>query len=164
MEGRFDEALHQILQARQLDPLSPSIMQALGWCYYQMRRFDDALTTYRSMLEAVPEFSYGLVTYAWSLRHTGSMEDAVLNAEKALEFSSGGQLFVAGVGGAYAAAGRIKEAHATLDRLEQMSAHGYVSPYHLAIIHLHLGNREEAIAQLQQAAELKDAWLCLAGS
>ena len=75
-------------------------MQALGWCYYQMRRFDDALKTYRSMLEAVPEFSYGLATYAWSLRHTGSMEEAVLNAEKALEFSSGGQLFVAGVGAA----------------------------------------------------------------
>ena len=163
MEGRFDEALHQILQARQLDPLSPSIMQALGWCYYQMRRFDDALKTYRSMLEAVPEFSYGLVTYAWSLRHTGSMEDAVLNAEKALEFSSGGQLFVAGLGAAYAAAGRIKEATATLDRLEQMSAHGYVSPYHLAIIHLHLGNREQAIAQLKQAAELKDAWLVWLG-
>jgi tetratricopeptide (TPR) repeat protein len=44
-----------------------------------------------------------------------------------------------------------------------MSAHGYVSPYHLAIIHLHLGNREQAIAQLKQAAELKDAWLVWLG-
>jgi TolB-like protein/Tfp pilus assembly protein PilF len=118
MEGRFDEALHQMLQARQLDPLSPSIMQALGWCYYQMRRFDDSISTYKSMLEAVPEFSYGLITYAWTLRHTGSAEESVHKAEKALEFSSGGQMFVAAVGASYAAAGRVKDAQAVLDRLE----------------------------------------------
>ena len=79
------------------------------------------------MLEAVPEFSYGLITYSWTLRHSGSAEDAVYNAEKALEFSSGGQLYVAALGGAYAAAGRRQDAQAVLDRLEQMSAHGHVN-------------------------------------
>src|SRR6185295_13861464 len=159
MEGRFEEALYQILQARQLDPLSPSIMQALGWCYYHMRRFDESVATYKSMLEAVPEFSYGLVTYSWTLRHTGGADEAVRTAEKALEFSSGGQLFVAGLGAAYAAAGRVKDAQAALDRLSQMADHGYVSPYHLAIIQLLLGNREKAISYLQEASDLKDAWL-----
>jgi TolB-like protein/Flp pilus assembly protein TadD/tRNA A-37 threonylcarbamoyl transferase component Bud32 len=163
MEGRFDEALEQMLQARRLDPLSPSIMQALGWCYYQMRRFTESLATYRSMLETVPEFSYGLVTYAWTLRHTGHVDEAVVNAEKALQFSSGGQMFVAALGGAYAAAGRRKDAYATLKRLEEMSAHSYVSPYHLALIHLHLGNRQEAIEQLQKAAAINDAWLVWLG-
>jgi TolB-like protein/Tfp pilus assembly protein PilF/tRNA A-37 threonylcarbamoyl transferase component Bud32 len=163
MEGRFEEALYQVHQARQLDPLSPSIMQALGWCYYQMRRFDESLATYRSMLESAPEFSYGLVTYAWTLRHTGGMDEAILNAEKALEFSSGGQLFVAGLGAAYAAAGRTKDAEAVLDQLDQMTVHGYVSPYHVALIHLHLGNRDEAIAQLRKGAELRDAWLVWLG-
>ena len=163
MEGRFDEALEQMLQARRLDPLSPSIMQALGWCYYQMRRFTESLATYRSMLETVPEFSYGLVTYSWTLRHTGSLDEAVLNAEKALQFSSGGQMFVAALGAAYAAAGRRKDAYATLKRLEEMSAHSYVSPYHLALIYLHLGNRQEAIKQLQRAAAIKDAWLVWLG-
>jgi len=163
MEGRFEEALHQMLQARQLDPLSPSIMQGLGWCYYQMRRSDEAIITYKSMLEAVPEFSYGLITYSWTLRHSGSAEEAVYNAEKALEFSSGGQLYVAALGGAYAAAGRRQDAQAVLDRLEQMSAHGYVSPYHVALIHLLLGNRDEAIAHLQKAASVKDAWLVWLG-
>ncbi len=163
MEGRFDESLHQMLQARQLDPLSPSIMQALGWCYYQMRRFDESIATYKSMLEGVPEFSYGLITYSWTLRHTGPAEEAVANAEKALEFSSGGQMFVGALGAAYAAAGRKNDAEAVLERLDQMQAHGYVSPYHLALIYVHLGNREEAIAQLQKAATLRDAWLVWMG-
>src|SRR5215470_10646188 len=45
MSGRFNDALEQMLRARELDPLSPSIMQALGWCYYHMRRYDDAIRT-----------------------------------------------------------------------------------------------------------------------
>ena len=163
MEGRFDESLQQMLHARQLDPLSPSIMQALGWCYYQMRRFDESISTYKSMLEAVPEFSYGLVTYSWTLRHTGPAEESVQNAEKAVEFSSGGQLFVSALGAAYAAAGRLNDANAVLQRLDQMSAHGYVSPYLLALIYVHLGNRDEALNQLKKAVEIKDAWLVWMG-
>ena len=74
MEGRFDEALEQLLRARELDPLSPSIIQALGWCYYHMRRFDDSIASYQSMLDAVPDFSYGLSTYSWTLRHAGDRQ------------------------------------------------------------------------------------------
>ena len=55
MCGRFDEAIREC-RARELDPLSPSIMQALAWCYYQARRFTEAITTHRNMLEAARIF------------------------------------------------------------------------------------------------------------
>jgi tetratricopeptide (TPR) repeat protein len=79
-----------MLRARELDPLSPSIMQGLGWAYYHARRYEESITTYQSMLEGVPEFSYGLATYAWTLRHAGKADDAIGVAEKALDLSSGG--------------------------------------------------------------------------
>ena len=44
-----------MLRARELDPLSPSIMQSLGWAYHQARRFDEAIATYDSMLDAAPD-------------------------------------------------------------------------------------------------------------
>jgi tetratricopeptide (TPR) repeat protein len=163
MEGRFEESIERMLRARELDPLSPSILQALGWCYYHARRFDDSISTYRGMLEAVPEFSYGLVTQSWTLRHTGDLEGAVRSAEKALELSSGGQLFVAALGSAYALAGRESDARAVLERLAQMSSHAHVSPYQLAMIHLHLGERDEALAYLQEAFVTKDAWIVWMG-
>src|ERR1051325_5824158 len=72
-------------------------------------------------------------------------------------------MFVAALGGAYAAAGRRKDAYATLKRLEAMSSDSYVSPYHLALIHLHLGNRKEALEQLRKAAAIKEAWLVWLG-
>jgi eukaryotic-like serine/threonine-protein kinase len=163
MEGRFDEGLEQMLRTRELDPISPSVLQAMGWCYYHARRFDESITTFQNMLEAVPEFPYGLVTYSWALRHAGDAEAAVKAAEKALELSGGSQFYLSVLGGSYAAAGKRKEAQAVLERLTQMSAHTYVSPYHLALIHLHLGERERALELLQNAYTIRDAWVVWLG-
>ena len=163
MEGRFEEGIEQMLRTRELDPLSPSVLQALGWCYYHARRFDESIATFQNMLEAVPEFPYGLITYSWTLRHTGDMDRAVKTAEKALELSGGSQFYLSVLGSTYAAAGKQKEARAVLDQLVQLSVHSYVSPYHLALMHLHLGERERALELLQNAYAIRDAWVVWLG-
>jgi tetratricopeptide (TPR) repeat protein len=163
MTGRFDEAINEMLRARELDPLSPSIMQSLGWSYYQARRFDEAVTTFQNMLETATDLAYGLATYSWTLRHIGREDEAVAAAEKALGLSSGGQFYVAVLGGAYAAAGRTDDARATLNRLREMSESSYVSPYHCALIHLRLGEREEALALLEKAYTIGEGWLVWMG-
>jgi serine/threonine protein kinase/Flp pilus assembly protein TadD len=163
MEGRFEEAIERILRTRELDPVSPSVLQAVAWSYYQARRFDESIATYKSMLEAVPEFPYGLVTQSWTLRHTGDFDEAVKAAEKALDLSGGGTFYIAALGAAYAAAGRQNDARAALERLAQLSVHGYVSPYQLSLIHLHLGERERALELLQDAYAIRDAWVVWLG-
>ncbi|HEX7330054.1 MAG TPA: protein kinase [Pyrinomonadaceae bacterium] len=163
MEGRFDEGIDQILRTRELDPLSPSVLQALGWCYYHARRFDESITTFQNMLEAVPDFPYGLITYSWALRHTGEMDRAVKAAEKALQLSGASQFYLSVMGSTYAAAGQQKEARTVLERLMQVSVHSYVSPYHLALLHLHLGERERALELLVNAHAIKDAWIVWLG-
>jgi len=159
MEGRFEEGIEQMLRARELDPVSPSVLQALGWCYYHARRFDESLTTFQNMLEAVPDFPYGLITYSWALRHAGEADRAVKVAEKALDLAGGSQFYLSVLGGTYAAAGKQKEARAVLEQLTQMSVHTYVSPYHLALLHLHLGERERSLELLLTACAIRDAWV-----
>ncbi|HEV7473822.1 MAG TPA: tetratricopeptide repeat protein, partial [Pyrinomonadaceae bacterium] len=159
MTGRVEESIREMLRARELDPMSPSIMQSLGWAYYQGRRFDDALTTFERMLDAAPEMAYGLATYSWTLRHVGKTGPAVEAAEKALRLSSGGQFYVGVLGAAYAAAGRKAEAQAALDRLDEMSATGYVSPYHRALIHVLLNDYAGAIRWLREASAIDEGWL-----
>jgi pentatricopeptide repeat protein len=163
MVGRFDDALREMLRARELDPLSFSIMQSLGWAYYQARRFDDSIDTFQKLLEAAPAFTFGSITYAWVLRHVGRADEAVKVAEKALDQSSGSQLFIAALGATYAAAGRPDDARAALARLNEMSASSYVSPYHRALVHLNLGERAEALALLQEAYSIHDGWLVWLG-
>jgi tetratricopeptide (TPR) repeat protein len=138
-------------------------MQSLGWAYYQARRFDKAIATFQNMLDTAPDLTYGLATYPLALRHAGKTEQAVETAEKALRLSSGGQFYVAIVGAAYAAAGRTNDARAALDRLREMSATGYVSPYHRALIHLHLGEREPALELLAEASAINEGWLVWLG-
>ena len=163
MVGRFEEALREMLRARELDPLSPSILQSLGWAYYQSRRFDDALATFQKLFETAPEFAFGTVTYSWALRQVGRAEDAVRLAEKALDGSSGGQLFIAALGANYAAAGRHDDARAALQRLDEMAETSYVSPYHRSLIHINLGEHDKALALLQEAFKIKDGWLAWLG-
>src|SRR5206468_654559 len=64
---------------------------------------------------------------------------------------------------AYAAAGREAEAREILAQLEEVAATRYVSPYHLAIIHLRLGERERALSLLEQAYATGDGWLVWIG-
>src|SRR6185503_5648854 len=59
--------------------------------------------------------------------------------------------------------GQQKEARAVLDQLMQLSVHSYVSPYHLALMHLHLGERERALELLVNAHAIKDAWVVWLG-
>jgi TolB-like protein/Tfp pilus assembly protein PilF len=159
MTGRAEESISEMVRALELDPMSPSIMQSLGWAYYQARRFDDALSTFERMLQAAPEMAYGLATYSWTLRHIGQTDRAVEMAEKALRLSSGGQFYVGVLGGAYAAAGRKPDAQAALDRLTEMAATGYVSPYHRALIYVLLNDPESSIHCLREASAINEGWL-----
>lgn len=159
MEGRFDEADAEMRRARELDPLTPSVTQSLGWCRYMSGRFDESISAYRRLLDAAPNFAYGHITYAWALRQMGKIDESVAEAEKAVEIAPGGQFFLSALGASYAAAGRESDARRVLSQLKEMSATRYVSPYHLSLIHLWLGERDVALSLLEKAQSIGDGWL-----
>ncbi len=63
----------------------------------------------------------------------------------------GSTLFLAQLGEAYALTGKIAEARAVLDRLNEMSRQQYVAPYHFAYVYAGLGDLETAIDWLERA-------------
>jgi TolB-like protein len=54
--GRFDEALKQILEAQQLDPVSARIATDVGATYFYRREFDLAIQELKAALELDPSF------------------------------------------------------------------------------------------------------------
>ena len=54
--GRHDEALAEIKQAQQLDPLSVPVNRAVGWILYFARRYDLAIEELRKALAMDPGF------------------------------------------------------------------------------------------------------------
>jgi len=58
---------------------------------------------------------------------------------------------MAALGHTFVMAGRRDEAQRVLEEMKQMAASRHVSPYHFAIIHAALGNRDEAFEELEQS-------------
>ncbi|HWC65740.1 MAG TPA: tetratricopeptide repeat protein, partial [Thermoanaerobaculia bacterium] len=132
---------------RELDPLSPSINTDLGWVYYLARRYDEAIAAYRSTLSMDPGFSLAHFDLSLSLSEIGRHAEAIAEMEKA---SSRGSDYLAGLGYVYGRAGMRPEALRALAKLEALARSSYVPPYHFAWIYTGLGDRDRAIAELEQ--------------
>lgn len=65
------------------------------------------------------------------------------------------------LGCVYAMAGRRDEARALLDGLQARSASAYVPPYYIALIHVALGEEDDAFTYLEKAFEMRDGSLPL---
>ena len=63
---------------------------------------------------------------------------------------------MAGLGHAYAAAGKRDDALRILTDLNQLRKAAYVSPYAIGVIHVALGERAQALQWLQRAYEERD--------
>ena len=158
MEGRFDEALSEAHRALELDPLSPFNRHNLGWCYYHARQYDQSIAEYRKLIEAEPHYGFGRFAFSWVLRHRGIYDEAISEANKAIEVSGSSPFMIAALGSAYAAAGKIDEAQRILRELNELAAKRYISPYHLALIHCNLGDKEQTLALLEETLQNRDAW------
>jgi serine/threonine-protein kinase len=89
---------------------------------------------------------------------TGRHREALQSFNKATEL--GGSLIVrANAGYTLAASGRRDEARAILDDLKRRATGGYVPPSNLALVHLGLGEYDEAMNRLGQAVQARDLLL-----
>jgi tetratricopeptide (TPR) repeat protein/serine/threonine protein kinase len=163
MEGRFDEAIREARRACELDPINPFNSYFLSWCLYQARRYDEAIAQTRRLLQSEPNYGSARLTLSLLLRRTGKYEEAIAESKRAVELLGEIPMFVAGLGSAYAEAGRTEEARRVLAQLREMSTVRYVSPYHRAFIHLYLGERDEALAFLEQGIAVGDPWVVWLG-
>jgi serine/threonine-protein kinase len=69
---------------------------------------------------------------------------------------------IAGLGHAYAAAGRVEDARRVLARLEERARRTFLSVHAIAVIHVALGEHERALDWLERGFEERDralVWL-----
>jgi len=79
----------------------------------------------------------------------------------AVELSQGASHFLALLGDAYAAAGRVVEAEEILGQLLDPKEHRYASPYHVAPIFFALGRTKEAFDWLETGYQERAAFMVL---
>ena len=158
--GKFEEAIAEARRALELDPLSVIINADFGSALTNARRYDQAIEQLRKTVEMDPGFYYAHWTLGNALELKGFNEEAIAEYKKAIALNDD-PLPRALLGHLYAKLGRKDEALAILKQLRELresSKERYVSPYNLALIHIGLGQKNEAIQLLEETYEERDGY------
>ena len=151
-EGRFDEGVAELRRALDLDPLSLVINCVLGSTLAVAGRDDEAIEQLRKTIEMDPAFDLTHWFLGQAYEDKGQMAEAIAQYEKATQLNPDPAV-LASLARAYALSGRKEEARQILDRLTIKSEQSYVSAYALAVIHVSLGDKEDALRLLERSYE-----------
>jgi len=151
--GRFDESLKELKLAGELDPLSLVINADLGRAFYFARQYDQTIKQENRTLEMDANFWLSHINLGRSYTQKKMYADAISELQTASELSPGNTEVLSFLGFAYAVAGNSDEARQTLCSLEERAQQNYVPPYHLAIVHAGLKQKDEAFEWLERAYE-----------
>jgi TolB-like protein/DNA-binding winged helix-turn-helix (wHTH) protein/Tfp pilus assembly protein PilF len=149
LQGRFDEAFVEIERARQLDPLSLIIATDRGAILYFSRQYDRAIEQLRAVLDMEPDFPRAhILVFAYVQK--GMYAEGLADVEKwrRIDDSPWSWMMLAYV---YGRSGQQAKARAALEKLEELNRQRETDPLLIAVAHVGMGDREEAIAWLQKA-------------
>jgi tetratricopeptide (TPR) repeat protein len=158
--GQFEKAIAEVKHALELDPLSIVINADVGTILTNARRYDQAIEQLRKTVEMDPGFYYAHWTLGNALELKGLTEEAIAEYKEAIALNDD-PLPRALLGHLYAKIGRKNEALAILEQLRELRASSkqrYVSPYNLALVHIGLGQKDEAIQLLEETYEDRDGY------
>jgi tetratricopeptide (TPR) repeat protein len=157
LTGKRDEAVAEVVRARELDPIGlPGAVEAAA-VFYNLRLYDRALAALNDGLKID---SHGAVLWQWLGIVNGGRGDfggAVMAFERAMDLGYKTSATRSYYVHALARAGRREDAARHLQSLE--SDGSVVAPSMLAIAYLGLGDRERAIKHLQAGYDARDPLL-----
>jgi TolB-like protein/Flp pilus assembly protein TadD len=149
--GQTDEALEEAKQARKLDSFSPIIASHPAWINYLSRNADGAIREARQALKLDPNFFPSRRYLALGYDLQGKYNDALAELQRAVSSATKSTLVKSELGYAYAKAGRREEALRVIEELQRSPGERRVSPFHIALIYIGLGENDRAIDLLEKA-------------
>jgi len=157
--GQLPEALIQMREAQQLDPLSPVVFTSTGWVLLRARRPEDAIRECRHAVDLDPKFVRAHLCLGEAHEQKGELDHA------AQEFLQGKILggdtpeVIAALKKATETSGYQGYFRTRLEQLLAKSKTGYVSPYDLADTYVRLGDKEQALHWLNVAYQERSPYL-----
>ena len=147
---RIDEAIAQLGHAVELDPLSLELQANRALLDYFAGRYPEAETRLREILtrdssDVLVQWGLALV-----LEQEGKLDSTIAILERVSGASANRK---ASLAHAYGIAGKPAKARAILAGLRADAEKRYVPAYWFALVHTGLGEREQALRQLERAYE-----------
>ncbi len=156
--GRAAESAAEATRALQLDHLSVTFTSDAGWGRLAARDYDQAIEFFRKAVEIEPGYGFAHESMAIAYVQKRMCPEAIAVAEKGTK-ADDSPFVLATSGGVYAACGKSDRAREVLDKLAGPYRDRYVCPYEIAIIHIGLGEKDEAFRSFEKA--LQDRSICV---
>ena len=143
--GRSEQAIAEVKQARELDPLTLVTNFQMAWTLIGARRYDEAISESQQLIEKFPNahFWIGLALLGKRMN-----EQAIKEFEQALSHSVT-PMVKASLGYAYAVTGKRDKAKVILVEFEKLFKQNQTSPYYIAMIYAGLGDKDQTFAWLE---------------
>lgn len=155
--GRHNEAVREISRAREIDPASLLTNTIEGQVLFFAGETGAAEETLKRTIELDQRFWLAHLFLTRVYIVDGRWEDAISAGRKAAELSGGNAEALATIAYSLAMSGKRVEAEQILAELTHRSKVRFVPRYAMAQIHLALGDRDAAIANLQVAFEGRES-------
>jgi serine/threonine-protein kinase len=157
-QGRTKDAIAEMQQARDRDPLHIVINTYLGTLLYFDGRYDEAASQLRKTLEIAPDFAeaHGMLFRVYLDQHRFQEARAALDRCHAITGQTALDVEDAELA---AAEGRTETARRILAGVGPSAARGYCSPVKLACAYAMLGDRDATFRELDRALEERDGSL-----
>jgi len=161
--GCWDQALKELEQAKEIDPVSPILGAVTGWSLYLMRRYEDARAELLRTLDLEQNCYPAHLYLARVCVMQNRMDEAIAEFHKALSSLPGNCTILAELAHALARTGNKAEALQLLERLIRQSEHDYVPAYSVALVYTGLDDADRAFVLLEKACEEPELWLIWLG-
>ncbi|MBI2678876.1 MAG: protein kinase [Candidatus Koribacter versatilis] len=149
--GRSEEGIAETRRATELDPLSVETGALAGQNYYSARRYDLAIEQLQRTMKLDPNAWFTHFTLGAAYEGKGDHTHAIAEMERARALQPSLPWALSMLGHGYAASGRRQDAEKALQELKDWSKRSYVPAYNFAEVYIGLGDKENALAALEQA-------------
>ena len=151
--GRNSEAVEEMRQALDLDPLSLIINADLAELLLIARFPDESIQQSRRTIEMDPDFALAHNQLGQAFLQKHMFGAAIVELQKAIQLSGGSPTCTANLARAYAESGNKAEAVRLLSDLTVRSTPGYPHASEIAMVYASLGDKDQAMSWLERAFE-----------
>jgi eukaryotic-like serine/threonine-protein kinase len=151
--GRFEEAIGVARRNVDRDPVSAALSHTLAVQLTLARHLDESIEEGRRTIELDPSFAVAYDVLGGTLASKGMYREALPEVEKAVALSRGAAMFTAELGYVRARLGQREEARGILRQLAEAAKERYTPALAFAVVHVGLGENDQALNWLEKAYE-----------
>jgi TolB-like protein/tetratricopeptide (TPR) repeat protein len=155
--GKLDEAAAQIEVAMELDPLSSIILEGRAFLKVLARRYDEAIPGYEEIVRNDPAFYKAWTSMGRAYLQKKDYAQAIDRLEKGRALAGPLPTVLGALGEAHARSGNTAEAWRILGQMHDMARVRAVPGTSFAVVHLGLGERDQALSWLERAVDAREA-------